>query len=89
MDAKLYPCIPFLGLIITCLYLGFLSLDYESFIPYILEPIYLQGYFDRLPTWMRVSVWMFLGVVVYLCYGMRHSQLAKPEQILYSKFEGE
>ncbi|KAL8129484.1 hypothetical protein V2J09_018639 [Rumex salicifolius] len=26
-------------------------------------------------TWMRVSVWLFLGVLVYLFYGRRHSSL--------------
>jgi len=29
-----------------------------------------------LPTWLRVSVWLLLGVVVYMVYGMSHSQLA-------------
>ncbi len=29
-----------------------------------------------LPTWLRVSVWLLLGVVVYTVYGMSHSQLA-------------
>ncbi|CAK9235187.1 unnamed protein product, partial [Sphagnum troendelagicum] len=28
-----------------------------------------------LPTWLRVSVWMVLGVVVYVFYGMSHSKL--------------
>ncbi|CAM6033505.1 unnamed protein product [Sphagnum compactum] len=42
-----------------------------------------------LPTWLRVSVWMVLGVVVYLFYGMSHSKLAgelpKEEQTTTSK----
>jgi cationic amino acid transporter 1 len=43
-----------------------------------------------LKTWMRVSIWMVLGVLVYIFYGMRHSQLAavllpKPEDDSYSK----
>uniref|UniRef100_A0A7I4FAX4 Cationic amino acid transporter C-terminal domain-containing protein n=1 Tax=Physcomitrium patens TaxID=3218 RepID=A0A7I4FAX4_PHYPA len=28
-------------------------------------------------TWLRVSVWMVLGVFVYMFYGMRHSRLAQ------------
>jgi cationic amino acid transporter 1 len=42
-----------------------------------------------LPTWLRVSVWMVLGVVVYVFYGMSHSKLAgefpKEEQTTTSK----
>ncbi|CAK9236220.1 unnamed protein product [Sphagnum tenellum] len=42
-----------------------------------------------LPTWLRVSVWMVLGVVVYVFYGMSHSKLAgelpKEEQATTSK----
>jgi len=29
-----------------------------------------------LPTWLHVSVWLLLGVLVYMVYGMSHSQLA-------------
>jgi cationic amino acid transporter 1 len=31
-------------------------------------------------TWLRVSVWMVLGVIVYICYGVSHSQLSKPKE---------
>ncbi|KAG9130682.1 hypothetical protein Leryth_018078 [Lithospermum erythrorhizon] len=27
------------------------------------------------PTWARVSVWMAVGIIVYLCYGRSHSSL--------------
>jgi hypothetical protein len=29
-----------------------------------------------IPTLFRVSAWLLLGVVVYLVYGMSHSQLS-------------
>ncbi|GLU49419.1 amino acid permease [Nocardiopsis ansamitocini] len=30
-------------------------------------------------TWIRFLVWMLLGVIVYFCYGMRKSRLARAE----------
>ncbi|GAA0147706.1 amino acid transporter [Lithospermum erythrorhizon] len=27
------------------------------------------------PTWARVSIWLLVGMVVYLCYGRTHSSL--------------
>lgn len=29
----------------------------------------------RAATWLRVSVWMLIGVLIYLCYGRTHSSL--------------
>lgn len=30
-------------------------------------------------TWVRFLAWMALGVLIYVCYGMRHSRLARSE----------
>lgn len=31
-------------------------------------------------TWIRFAAWMLLGVIVYFCYGRRHSRLAEEEK---------
>ena len=32
------------------------------------------------PTWRRLIIWFVIGIVVYFCYGVRHSRLARPTE---------
>ncbi|XP_029029764.1 high affinity cationic amino acid transporter 1 isoform X2 [Betta splendens] len=39
--------------------------------------VYLMMQLDR-GTWIRFSVWMVLGLIIYFCYGLHHSTEASP-----------
>src|SRR5262249_7829758 len=51
------------------------------FVPYVpaLSAVVSLGLMASLPaaTWMRVVVWMALGVVRYFAYGYRHSEVRR------------
>ena len=37
-------------------------------------------YFCRLSTWLKVGIWLIVGVFIYLLYGMKHSMLSEDKR---------
>jgi APA family basic amino acid/polyamine antiporter len=54
------------------------------FVPYVpaLSAVVSLALMASLPaaTWLRLVVWMALGVILYFAYGFRHSRVRHPER---------
>jgi APA family basic amino acid/polyamine antiporter len=58
------------------------------FVPFVpaLSALVSLGLMAGLPgaTWLRLVIWMSIGVVLYFAYGFRHSEVRKRDEVLHA-----
>jgi hypothetical protein len=62
-----------MAVLIECFRLSF-QVPFVPFIPCLSVVLntYLMTQLDS-STWIRFTVWLFIGIMIYLCYGLNHS----------------